>query len=175
MLDAFFAGWPGVLRTLVVGVFAYVALVAILRIAGKRTLAKMNAFDFVVTVALGSTLATILLNKDVALVEGVVALALLVVLQMVVAFLSVRSPVVAALVKSEPTLIVRGGEMLRDAMRRERVAAREVEQAARQSGIAKVDEVDAMILETDGSFSVVPVVPGSHSGINPEGPAHPTT
>jgi uncharacterized membrane protein YcaP (DUF421 family) len=66
------------LRTAVVGSLAYVALVAMLRISGKRTLSQMNAFDFVVTVALGSTLATILLSQDVSLGEGLTVLALLI-------------------------------------------------------------------------------------------------
>lgn len=65
-----FSGWENLLRTLVVGVLAYVSLVVFLRISGKRTLSKMNAFDLIVTVALGSTLATVLLSKDVALAEG---------------------------------------------------------------------------------------------------------
>lgn len=68
-----FQDWSGLLRTVVVGILAYVALISILRVSGKRTLSKMNAFDLVVTVALGSTLATILLSEDVALAEGLVA------------------------------------------------------------------------------------------------------
>jgi len=87
----FFSGWDSLLRTLVVGVLAYVALVVFLRVSGKRTLSKMNAFDLVVTVALGSTLATVLLSKDVALAEGVLAFALLISLQFVVTWSSVRA------------------------------------------------------------------------------------
>ena len=66
----FFDGWAGLLRVLVVGALAYAALVLLLRVSGKRTLSKMNAFDLVVTVALGSTLATVLPSRDVALAEG---------------------------------------------------------------------------------------------------------
>lgn len=73
----FFSGWDSLFRTLVVGVLAYIALVVFLRISGKRTLSKMNDVDLVVTVALGSTLATILLAKDMALAEGLLAFALL--------------------------------------------------------------------------------------------------
>lgn len=79
-----FSGWDSLLRILVVGVLAYVALVVFLRVSGKRTLSKMNAFDLVVTVALGSTLATVLLDKDVALAEGASAFALLIGLQFAV-------------------------------------------------------------------------------------------
>jgi len=166
MPEWIFAGWEPALRTVVVGIASYAALIAVVRISGKRTLSKLNAFDLVVTVALGSTVATILLSKAVALVEGLTALALLVGLQFSVAYLSVRSRAVSRLVKSEPTLIVRNGEMLRGAMRRERVAETEVEQAARISGATRIDEIGAMILESDGSFSVVQNVPAEHRFIN---------
>lgn len=84
-------------------------MVLLLRVSGKRTLTKMNAFDLVVTVALGSTLATVLLTKSVALAEGLTAFVLLIFLQFVLTWLSVRSRAVSRLVKSEPTLLVYQG------------------------------------------------------------------
>lgn len=139
-----------------IGVLAYVALVAILRVSGKRTLSKMNAFDFVVTVALGSTLATILLSKQVALAEGVLALALLVGLQWLITWSSSRSRVVSRLVKSEPRLLAYRGRLLHDELQRERVLEAEVLAAVRREGYASLDEVGAVVLETDASFSVLP-------------------
>ncbi len=59
-------------------ILAYAALVGFLRISGKRTLSKLNAFDFVVTVALGSMLATIILSQEVYLLEGLVGFALII-------------------------------------------------------------------------------------------------
>ena len=85
-----FDDWSDIVRVLIVGTAAYVGLVALLRISGKRTLAKLNAFDLVVTVAFGSTLATILLSSDVSYAEGVTALVLLAVLQFVAAMISSR-------------------------------------------------------------------------------------
>jgi uncharacterized membrane protein YcaP (DUF421 family) len=64
----------------------------VLRVSGKRTLSKWNAFDFVVTIALGSILATVLLSKDVRLAEGLTACALLVGLQFLNTWIAVRSP-----------------------------------------------------------------------------------
>ncbi|MDP9439064.1 MAG: DUF421 domain-containing protein, partial [Actinomycetota bacterium] len=58
-----FDSWVGLFRVAAVGTAAYFALVLLLRISGKRTLSKINAFDLVVTVALGSTLATVLLSS----------------------------------------------------------------------------------------------------------------
>ena len=143
------------LRTVVVGALAYLALIAILRVSGKRTLSQMNAFDFIVTVALGSTLATILLSRDVSLVQGVLALLVLVGLQFAITWSSVRWPAVSRLAKSEPTVLVLRGTPLREAMRRERVVKTELEAAVRESGHANIDDVALVVLETDGSFSVV--------------------
>lgn len=151
----FFDGWTGLLRVLVVGTLAYVALVLLLRVTGKRTLSKMNAFDLVVTVALGSTLATVLLSKDVALAEGVLAFALLILLQFAITWLSVRSERFQTLVKAEPRLLLHHGHLLPGALRQERVTEEEVLAAVRSQGIASLDEVAAVILETDGSVSVL--------------------
>ena len=87
----FFDSWEGVLRVLVVGSLAYLGLVAWLRITGKRTVSKWNAFDLIVTIALGSTLATVLLTDSVALVEGLAGMGLLIMLQYAISWLSVRS------------------------------------------------------------------------------------
>lgn len=153
-----FDSWSDLGRILVVAPLAYAALVAVLRISGARTLSKLNAFDLVVTVALGSTLATVLLSADVSLTEGVLALVLLVLLQFVVSRASLRWHRVERLVKSEPVLLYRSG-FLDAAMRRARVTEDEVRQAARASGKASLDDVAAVVLETDGSFSILPAVP----------------
>jgi uncharacterized membrane protein YcaP (DUF421 family) len=151
-----FDGWAGLVRVAVVGTAAYVALVLLLRISGKRTLSKMNAFDLVVTVALGSTLATILLSTSVALAEGLLALALLIFLQFAVTWISVRSATFRGFIKNEPKLLFYDGEFLRDSMRVERVTEEEIEAAVRQQGLPSLDEVGAAVLETDGSVTAVP-------------------
>jgi uncharacterized membrane protein YcaP (DUF421 family) len=151
-----FQGWAGIGRTALVGVLAYAGLVAMLRVSGNRTLAKMNAFDLVVTVALGSTLATVLLSSEVALAEGLTAFAVLIALQFVVAWLAARSTWVDRLVKTEPNLLAHEGELLHRAMRRARVTAEEVRSAVRQQGLGDLAQVQAVVLETDGSFAVIP-------------------
>ncbi len=163
-VESFFDSWDGLLRIIVIGTIAYVALVTVLRISGKRTLSKMNAFDLVVTVALGSTLATVILSKDVALAEGVLALVLLVALQLIVSWSSVRSKTISRLVKSEPALVYYRGEFLREQMHRARVVEDEVLAAMREQGQASLGDVEAVVLETDGTMSVVmPGGPGRSS------------
>jgi uncharacterized membrane protein YcaP (DUF421 family) len=151
----FFNSWFNLLRVLLVGALAYVGLVLFLRVSGKRTLSKMNAFDLIVTVALGSSLATVLLSQTVALLEGLLAFFLLIGLQWLVAWASVRSGFISRMVKSEPKLLVYQGKLLQDALRRERVVESEILQALRTQGVDALERVEAVVLETDGGFSVL--------------------
>lgn len=150
-----FDSWSDVGRVVAVGAAAYVSLVLLLRVSGKRTLAKLNAFDFVVTVALGSTLATILLNSKVSWADGVSALVLLVALQLAVAWAGSRVPWARKVVTAEPTVLVQHGEVLHEALLRQRVTRSEVNQAVRRTGQGALGQVAFVVLETDGTLSVI--------------------
>lgn len=150
-----FQGWAGIVRTLLVGTLAYATVVLFLRISGKRTLSKLNAFDLVVTVALGSTLSSILLQESIALAEGATALGLLILLQYLVTYASVRSDRIAKAVRSEPSLLVRNGSFCHDAMMRQRLTEDEIMSAVRTSGSAELSGVEAVILESDGTLSII--------------------
>lgn len=115
----------------------------------------MNAFDFVVTIAFGSILATVMLSADVVLVEGIVALALLIGLQFVVAWSASRSDTFDSLVKADPVMVFHRGKFLRSVMRRERVTESEIISAVRSANIASMEMVESVVLETAGEFSVV--------------------
>ena len=152
--DMFFNGWFTLLWTLVVGIAVYAALIVFLWVSGKRTLAKMNAFDLIVTVSLGSTLATITLSADIALAQGALALALLIALQMAITWSSVRWGWVRRAVTGEPSLLLFRGRYLQDALRRARVTEAEVRAAVRSQGLAALEEVEAVV-ENNGTFSVI--------------------
>lgn len=150
-----FDTWDGIVRTLIAGTAAYAVLVLVLRVSGKRTLTKLNAFDLVVTVALGSTLATILLSTDVSIAEGVAALALLSALQFVAAMISSRWKAGRTLLTSRPTMLLVDGRVVDAALRSQRVSIDDVRQAIRSSGRGDVATIAAVVLETDGSLSVI--------------------
>lgn len=151
----FFDSWYDLVRVAVISALAYAALVLILRLSGKRSLAKLNIFDFVVTIALGSTLATVLLSSEVSLAEGALAFAMLALLQWIVSSLSTRLHWFRDAIRAEPRLLLRDGQLLEQAMRQERITRDEVEAAVRKKGHGGFDAIAAVVLETDGSLSVI--------------------
>lgn len=144
----------GLARVALMAVATYIALLMILRLSGKRTLSKLNAFDFVVTVALGSTLASAVTNRDLPLLEAILAIAMLVGLQFIATWLSVRSKMWRGWIMDEPTLLYRH-QPLQQAMLRARVTLEELEAAAREAGLPHLHDAGLIWLETDGSLSVV--------------------
>ncbi|MEH6480187.1 MULTISPECIES: DUF421 domain-containing protein [Pseudoalteromonas] len=151
----FFDDMQGLIRVLIFGVLGYVALVFWLRISGKRTLSKWNVFDFIVTIALGSILASVIITKSVALLEGMLAFIVLIGLQYFITWLSVRSSKFASLIKAEPSLLLSNGEYCTAALKSQRVTKSEIRAAIRGAGILAIEDVAAVVLETDGSFSVL--------------------
>ena len=148
-------GWLPLLRIVVVGTLAYAALVLLLRASGSRTIASMRAFDFLVTVALGSVLGRALTARGVSLGEALTAFGLLVGLQYAVARLQVSSPRFARAVTNPPVLLWFRGRFLHDAMRRARVTEQELQAVVRKHGLGTFEGVDALVLEASGDVAVV--------------------
>lgn len=151
----FFNGWESIARTATIAVLAYPAMLMLVRLNGHRTLAQLNAFDFIVTVALGSTLATALLSKDVALAQGIVAFAFLIGMQHGLSRTATWSNQLERLLNGEPTLLACRGEMLFKAMKKSRITNDEVLAALRSEGLSSLKEAEAVVLETNGRLSVV--------------------
>ena len=86
----FFDDWAGIGRVLILAAVAYVTLIFLLQASGKRTLAKMTAFDFIVTVAIGSLLANIILSKNTVFLEGIAAFVVLIGAQYLISSFSIR-------------------------------------------------------------------------------------
>lgn len=154
------SSWSTILQSLMIGVGGYVALIVWLRVTGKRTLSQWNAFDAIITFALGSMLATAILSPSTSLVQGVIAFGLMVALQFVITWSAVRFAWVRRLIKARPTLLVHDGRMMEEALRSERVTESEVLAAVRSRGLAGLSEAHAVVLESSGAFSVIPAPVG---------------
>lgn len=156
----FFDSWSAVVRVGVVAVLAYIVVLILLRLGGNRTLAKTAAFDQVVSVALGSTLATIILSKSTSLADGTTSLLMLVLLQFLVATLVVKTKGIQRLIIHKPSVVLQDGRLRTDVMHRVRLVESDVHAALRKAGVGRVEDAALVVLESDGTFSVVEKSPG---------------
>lgn len=154
-VNFFFSGWEPLLRIFIVGTLAFIVLVALLRVTGKRALAQMSGFDFIITVALGSTFGRLITAKGVSLAESAAAFLLLIFLQYSFAYLGMRFGWFSRMIKTNPTLLFYRGSFLKDKMRRSRISENEILSVIRQQGIESLDDVEAVVLEISGGWSVV--------------------
>jgi uncharacterized membrane protein YcaP (DUF421 family) len=140
------------LRTFIV----YMAVLVLLRLAGKRELGQMTPFDLVVILVIANAVQNAMTGGDNSLIGGLIAATTLTVVNIAVGRWGSRVPGFRRLVASEPTLLLRDGKPLQAALDRERIDVEELEMAARQHGIADLKDVTAAVLEEDGSISIIP-------------------
>ena len=153
--SVWFNGWDSVGRIVLFALIAYAVVLALVRTLGKRTISTKNPSDFVITVAVGSLIANWVLHTPISLVDGVAAVTTMLALQALTESLTTRSERLRKLSEGEPTLIAYDGRFVAANMRREHVNEHEVLESVRQEGLDSLDDVQAVVLEIDGSFSVV--------------------
>lgn len=145
--------WTRVVQVLVAGVAVYALVIALTRLAGVRSLAKMSAFDFAATVAVGSTVSSVL-TGSVPLAAGGLGLVLLFAMQYALASLR-RRDLLLGLVDNRPMLLMAGPKVLDAHLRHVRLSRAELWSQLRKSGIHSRDEVQVVVFETSGDLSVV--------------------
>ncbi|GGD83369.1 DUF421 domain-containing protein [Planktosalinus lacus] len=155
METIWFENWDSILRILIITPLAYFTLIFMLRVSGKRTLAKMNAFDQVVTISLGTILASVALNHDIPLADGITAFIVFIGFQFLFTWLSVRVKAVKTLITSKPSLIFYKGEFNYTAMKKVRITVEEVNSAARIKGFSSLNGIDIIVLETTGDIAII--------------------
>lgn len=148
--------WDQLLRVLTIGLPIYVATIVLLRVIGTRALSRMNAFDSVVTFALGSALAAAIITQELPGALALASILLLLLIRITVSWLAVRIPAVERLTKSTPRLVLFRGRFREAALRQVRLSPDAVRAAVRARGMARIEAVHAVGLEPDGSRSVLP-------------------
>jgi uncharacterized membrane protein YcaP (DUF421 family) len=150
-----FGGWSSIGHiALQAGIF-YLIIVAALRIAGQRALAKMSGYDMIVTVALGSLVANIATATEVTVADGFAAVVTFLVLQQLTSWLQARSKAVHHAVRQRPQVVLWNGRFIEDRLSKASVTEDEVRAAIRRTGMLSVSDVQCVVLENDGEWSVI--------------------
>ena len=137
----------------VLGIFS--AIMVISRIFGLRTFAKMSSFDFASTIAVGSILASIVINKDQGVLKGVFALFCVIGFQTLFTFLVRKNNVFKKLFTNKPQFLMRDGEILYDNLKSCNVGVSDLMAKLREANVHKLSEVQAVVFESTGDISVL--------------------
>jgi uncharacterized membrane protein YcaP (DUF421 family) len=149
------APWQALVLVLASTVGIYASLILLTRVSGLRSFSKLSAFDFAITVAIGSLVGAILAMEDPPLLQGIVALAALYASQMGVAVLRQRSTLLKDIVDNEPLLLMDGREIIEENLRRGRMTEADLYAKLREANVISLDEVRAVVMETTGDVSVL--------------------
>jgi uncharacterized membrane protein YcaP (DUF421 family) len=139
-----------IIRTIVV----YLALIALLRVAGKRDLAQLNSFDLIVVLLLSNVVQNAVIGPDNSLVGGLLGATVLIAANaFLVRFVRPHARV-AAFMEGTTTVLARGGRWIPDALRHEGVRQSDMEAALRRQNAYKISDVEQLKLEPGGTIVV---------------------
>lgn len=156
MLSQWFTtSWDAAGLVLLSTVSIFVAVLVATRITGLRSFSKMSSFDFAMTVAVGSVMASTSLTSATPVAHGVLALAGLYGFQALVARLRERSERFGDVVDNTPTLLMAGPHILHEHLRSVRVTEADLRAKLREANVTRYDDVLAVVLETTGDISVL--------------------
>lgn len=143
------------LMVLLSGIGIYSALLLLTRITGLRSFSKMSSFDFAITVAMGSVIASTILAETPSLVTGAVGLVVLYGIQYVVSRSRRLTATVERWVDNEPLLVMAGNRVLSDHLDATRMTEQDLRSKLRMAGVTHPDQVLAVVFETTGDVSVM--------------------
>jgi uncharacterized membrane protein YcaP (DUF421 family) len=136
------------------GLGVYVSIIIFTRIFGKRSFSKMSSFDFAMTVAVGSMIASTVLTKSVSMFHGIAALFFMYVFQVLVALLR-RSKFLQSLIDNTPLLLMEGDKILYENLKKARVTESDLRSTLRRANVINKNQVRAVIFETTGDIVVM--------------------
>ena len=137
----------------VLGIFS--AIMVITRIFGLRTFAKMSSFDFASTIAVGSILASIVLNKDQVILKGILSLFCVIGFQTLFSFLVRKNDLFKKLFTNKPQFLMKDGKILYDNLKRCNVGVSDLMAKLREANVHKLSEVQAVVFESTGDITVL--------------------
>lgn len=136
----------------------YLALMVLFKIAGRRSLAELTTFDFVLLMIIGEATQQALLGDDFSLTNSFLVIVTLIAIDVGLSLLKQRSEWVSKFIDGGPTIIVENGKLLSERLRHARLVEADVMEVARSSqGIETIDQIKFAILERNGKISVIPV------------------
>lgn len=133
----------------------YATLLLLTRLAGLRSFSKMSSFDFAITVAMGSLIATVILSENPPLLQGMAGLAALFGVQFTVSLLRSRTQTASRVVDNEPLLLMAGSEVLHENLNEARVTESDLRGKLREANVIHLDQIRAVVMESTGDISVL--------------------
>ncbi|SDD15484.1 Protein of unknown function [Cupriavidus sp. YR651] len=142
--------WEFVLRGLIV----YGAILALLRLSGKRQIGQLTPFDLVLLLVISNAVQNAMNAGDNSVSAGLILATTLVAANAALAYLTWRSRRLEVLVEGRPRVLIHNGKIFRDVMRHERISIDDLNKILRHAGCDGTQDVHFAILETDGTVSV---------------------
>lgn len=140
------------IRTLLIYIFVLMAL----RLMGKREIGQLQPYEFVVTIMIADLASVPMQDVGIPILYGIIPILALVVGQIVISYLNLKSGVLRRIICGKPTIMIEKGQIVEKSLKNQKYTLNGLLTQLRTAGYTNIKDIDYAILETSGSISVIP-------------------
>lgn len=137
-------------------ILVYGAVIVAFRLAGKKHVSELSFIDFILILLVSDAVQNSMIGENHSVEGGIIAAGTLIIMNVILTKLVLKSPKIAKIIEGEPILLVRNGRVLKKRLEEQSLRVEEIREAMHENGIAELDDVAMAILETDGTISIIP-------------------
>ena len=146
--------------------FIYFVILTAMRLMGKREIGELTPFDLVVSIMMAELGVIVIEKENFALWEGIIPIITLAGIEIIISYLSLKNSSIRKLINGSPTVLIKNGEIMTEAMRNSRYTIHDLLTQLRENGVFNVSEVEYAVLETTGELTVLPQA--QNRGLTPQ-------
>jgi uncharacterized membrane protein YcaP (DUF421 family) len=140
----------------------YITLLILFRFLGKRSLAQITTFDFVLLLIISEATQQAMLGEDNSFTNGVIIIVTLMLMDVLLSLIKQRFQTVDKIIEGVPTILVENGQVIEECMKRSRVDVEDILESARElQGLERMEQIKYAVLERSGKISIIPIEGGA--------------
>lgn len=148
--------FDGSLMVIIKGVLSIVYLFFVVKIMGKKQISELNTFDYVIGITLGNIAAEMTVNKDITIVNGIIAMSVYGIVSLIVSFITVKSIVGRRFISGFPIVLMENGKISKEQLKKVKLDLNDFMQDARENGYFDLSKIDSAVMEVSGKVSFLP-------------------
>ena len=145
-----------IITIIVKGLIAISYLFLVIKVLGKKQISELNIFDYVIGISLGNIAAEMTVNKDITIINGIVAMSIYGVVSLFISYITEKSIIARRFVVGFPIVLIENGKISKEQLKKVKIDLNDLLQDARENGYFDISEIEYAVMEVSGKVSFLP-------------------
>lgn len=148
--------FTNILSIIIKGLIALFYLFLVIKTLGKKQISELNIFDYVIGISLGNIAAEMTVNKDITIINGIVAMTIYAIVSLFISYITEKSILARRFMVGFPVVLIENGKISKEQLKKVKIDINDLLQDARENGYFNLAEIEYAIMEVSGKVSFLP-------------------